>query len=513
MPPRSQNSPFDPPYDADVSDLGAPAPFTGEFYCESDDVTRGVSMAVGPPGSLGGLSGEPWKGGLGDSDFYREPDDVTRGVSMAMGSHGGMLDHAWKGAGDFYCSPEDPHRGVSMASNPLGLGGGDIYGDFDFTEPDQLLKSSPVGMGGFGSSIYPPGFDGGKSMDSIYAPGVDFQDPLGKSFESGIQGKYNILNDTERFPEMQRPPPLPTDPFFSLEEANTLRLTLSRKFEPSKIGNDLLDFLENSVSAAILKVRPMKFAVKANVFVDNRMCTVKARVYHTGGSEYALEMQRRSGDGVAFDVAFKKAAKYFDERLYFGSTPPAAVAAAAAAAAPVKPPAAPLDIGDSQPMLDMAGMEELPSMQAEAAAALADFVVAQPSAAAAALCCREAFDRIRRLLQCDKQDVVYPTAQLLSQLAKMSEAGPFITEDTFSQLIVEKVCSKESSLLVKTEFTKVVNTIVQQHADKLSSRAKDSITAALGKATGPGPSNSKLGPELETSPMTLVGGMGGGAVF
>mmetsp|Transcript_14992 Transcript_14992/g.37308 ORF Transcript_14992/g.37308 Transcript_14992/m.37308 type:complete len:241 (+) Transcript_14992:3-725(+) len=240
------------------------------------------------------------------------------------------------------------------------------------------------------------------------------------------------------------------------------------------------------------------------------MCTIKARVYHTGGSKYALEMQRRSGDAVVFGATFQKATEYFDERLYFGSTRtiPAAVSAALA-----KPAVQPADTIELQPMLDMAAMEEPPSLQAEAATALAELVAFQPAAVSGQLCCQEAFDRIRRLLHSDKQEVAYPTARLLSQLAKMSEAGPFIADHSFVQLLVEKVSAKESLLLVRTEFTEVINTIVQQHADKLSSRAKDSISAALVKATGPGPSNSKLGPELQTSAMALVGGVGGGAVF
>jgi len=500
-------TPFDPPYDTDASDPGAPASFAGDFYCVPEHVTRGVSMAPGPPGSFGGVSEDPWKGGLGESDFYREPDNVTRGVSMAAAPPGGMLEGPWKSPGDFYSLPEDPHRGVSMASNPLGFGGGDIFGGFDFLEPDQLLKSSPPGIGSLGNIPYPPDFDGGKSMDSIYQPGLGFQDPICKGFDGGSKGKYNILSDTERFPESQRPPPLPTDPFFELEEVTTLRFSLNPKFEPSKIGNDLLDFLEDSVSASILKVRPVKFTVKANVFIESRMCTIKARVYHTSGSEYALEVQRRSGDAVVFNTTFQKAAQFFHERCYFGSTPPAA---AAPSVALTKPPMPPADEQESQPMLDMAAMEELPSLQAEAAAALAEFVAFQPSAASASICCQDAFEKIRRLLQSDKQDIAYPTAQLLVQLAKMSSAGQYITDDSFTQLIVDKVCSKESSLLVKAEFTKVVNTVVQNHGEKLSSRAKDSITAALGKTTGPGPASSKLGPELQkTSPMVLVDGAGG----
>mmetsp|Transcript_14990 Transcript_14990/g.37297 ORF Transcript_14990/g.37297 Transcript_14990/m.37297 type:complete len:508 (+) Transcript_14990:86-1609(+) len=504
---RSQSSPFDLPYDTDVSNLGAPTSFAGDFYSAPENVTRGVSMAAGPPASLVGVSGDPCKRGFGDGDFYREPDSVTRGVSMVAGPQGGVLDGTWKGAGDFYSMPEDPHRGVSMAPNPLGFVGADIYSSFDFPEPSKVWGSAPGSIGGLGSSILSSGLDTGKLMDSIYGPGPEFQNPLATEFESGIQGKYNILNDAPRFPDTQSPPPLPTGQFFVLEEATTLRLSLSPKFQPSKIGNDLLEFLEASVAATVLKVNPTKFTVKANVFIESRMCTIKARVYHTGDSEYALEIQRRSGDAVVFGTIFQKVAQYFDERFDFGSTP---IAASVATAKPAVPQP---DAKELQPMLDMAGMEAFPSLQAEAAATLAESVEFQPSVASTSLCCEQAFDRIRRLLHSDKQEVAYPTARLLSQLAKMSEAGPFIADHSFVQLLVEKVSAKESLLLVRTEFTEVINTIVQQHADKLSSRAKDSISAALVKATGPGPSNSKLGPELQTSAMALVGGVGGGAVF
>mmetsp|Transcript_5512 Transcript_5512/g.15112 ORF Transcript_5512/g.15112 Transcript_5512/m.15112 type:complete len:489 (+) Transcript_5512:189-1655(+) len=486
----SRSSPLEPPYDADHASppgAGAPAALAGEFYCAPEPINRGVSLAAGQPGAFG------------DSDVYREPDSAVRGVSMAVGPHGGGgLDQAWKG-GDFYGGTEDPHRGIAMPSAPLDYGGGDIYGSLQFAEPDEVMKGSPMGMGDFGLN-----------MESLYQPGLGLQSTLVESRQSGIKAKYNILNQTQRFPAAQVPPPLPTDPLFALEVATTLILALSPKFEPAKIGNDLLDFLDVSVAAAILKVNLTKFTVKANVFIESRMCTIKARVYDRGGSKYALEMQRRSGDAVVFGATFQKATEYFDERLYFGSTRtiPAAVSAALA-----KPAVQPADTIELQPMLDMAAMEEPPSLQAEAATALAELVAFQPAAVSGQLCCQEAFDRIRRLLHSDKQEVAYPTARLLSQLAKMSEAGPFIADHSFVQLLVEKVSAKESLLLVRTEFTEVINTIVQQHADKLSSRAKDSISAALVKATGPGPSNSKLGPELQTSAMALVGGVGGGAVF
>jgi len=510
MPPQSQDLPCDPLYDTDASDLRASTSFSGDAYSLQEDVTRGVSMAAEPLGSFGGSSEAPWNGGFGVGDFYREPDNVTRGVSMVAGPQGGMLDGAWKGAGDFYSMPEDPHRGVSMASNPLGFVGADIYSSFDFPEPSKVWGSAPGSIGGLGSSILSSGLDTGKLMDSIYGPGPEFQNPLATEFESRIQGKYNILNDSARFPDTQRPPPLPTDQFFALEEATTLRLSLSPKFQPCKIGNDLLEFLDASVAAAILKVNPIKFTVKANVFIESRMCTIKARVYHTGDSEYALEIQRRSGDAVVFGTIFQKVAQYFDERFDFGSTSPIAVIASVATAKPTVPQP---DVQEMQPMLDMAGMEEFPSLQAEAAATLAEIVALQPSMASASLCCEQAFDRLRRLLQSDEQDVAYPTARLVSQLAKMSEAGPFITDDSFAQMVAEKVCSAAFPPLVKKEFTQAAKAIVEQHADMLGSRAKERLTTALGELAVPGLSKSKLGPELQHSAMALAGSTVGGTVF
>jgi hypothetical protein len=380
-----------------------------------------------------------------------------------------------------------------MGSGLTPFEGGDPYGDFNFGEPDDLLKVPQAGFGNC-DAIGFPSLAGGKASNH--------------TSDRGLQGKYNILDDVERFQETHKPPPLPHDPFF-LAKNTTLRLYLASKFQPSKIGNDLLDFLQKEVVAAVLKVNQLKFAVKANVFVDNRMCTIKAKVYHTGGSEYALEVQRKSGDVIAFSSAFQKAAKYFDERLYFGSTPPAVVAAAMA---PAKPPMPPVDMTvlDLEPMLDMADMQGCPSLQAEAVVALLDFVALQLPKTSESLCCNQVFDRINRLLQCDNEEVAYPLAQLLSQLAKTSEAQQYVTEESFTQMVINKACSKESSLLVKNEFSKVASTIAQQHEHALSTKAMGRITAALGKATSPGPSNSKLGPGLETAPMALFGSMGGG---
>merc|ERR1711972_460918 len=105
--------------------------------------------------------------------------------------------------------------------------------------------------------------------------------------------------------------------------------------------------------------------------------------------------------------------------------------------------------------------------------------------------------------------VTYPTAQLLAPLAKMSAAGEYVTEVAFLQLILDKANSAKSSLLEKTEFARVIRTIRDYHAARLSPVMADRITAALSKATGPGPSDSSVGPRSETSTLALVAVVGG----
>lgn len=410
-------------------------------------------------------------GGFGGTligDFYRESHNVTRSVDLA---------------------PRAPDAGGPLDFK--GFGDNELYSKLSYQEPDELLAGVPMGMGSIGGSLYDgPGFGGKDFVQSIYEPG--FPDLMGKGSlgkDYGMeypQAQYKILGDTPRFPEPAAPPSVP-DPPFALNESGTLHVILGKKFEPSKIGNDLLDFFSEQVSSHILKVNIAKFSVKANVFVDNRMCTLKAKVFHESDSRYAVEFGRRSGDNFTFVSALQKAGQFFrDDKLY---TFAAEGEAQVPRDDPLPPPFPTLDAvehGESgaelTPILDMADMEEHPQLQAEAAKELCS--IAADSARAPLLWAEKtSFGQLLKLLSCAAEEVAYPMAQLFVHLTQYGEASALLANMDTLLLFTQKVCSKESRcLLVKIELAKVIKAVVQGWADNFTATDKEVLNDELFKA-------------------------------
>lgn len=403
---------------------------------EMDDVPPFHAFGTDDP-DLGGLTNFC-------GDFYRAPDNVTRGVCMAApGPEVGPAD-SWKGLAD-------------------GLGDGDYYGKFDYQEPDDLLRGG-VGMGG---SIYDTGpYPGGK---------LDFAGPLGKGlggYYPEEQAQFQGAGSAERFAPLQPPPAVPSDAFFALE-STTIQLALNQKFDASQIGNDLLKFFQDSVVASISKVRTQKHWVKADVFCGGRRCTLKARIFRQEHGQYAVEFQRRGGDCFAFQDAFNQAVKFYQARENFYSvTAPEQVLGACPTA-----PDGPATDRQVAPTLDMASFQEIPGLQAEAAAALME--LAADPAAAVALCDEQAFAKIQTLLQSDEQDVAYPTAKLLFHLLQQGEAERRFANEDFLIQIAQKVSSQVTSALVKNELVKVLNAAKDLSSVQLTAQAKDKIALAL----------------------------------
>lgn len=435
---------------------------------------------------------------------YDHPPFSTDDPDLDGGGFGGNL------LGDFYRESHNVTRGVDMAPRPdsdfKGFGGNDLYSKLSYQEPDELLADVPMGMDSIGGGLYDgPGFGGKDFMQSIYEPG--FPDLMGKgslSKDYGIeysQGQYKILGDTPRFPEPATPPRVP-DPPFALDEAGTLHVTLGKKFEPSKIGNDLLDFFSERVSSHILKVNIAKFSVKANVFVDNRMCTLKAKVFHVSDSKYAVEFGRRKGDACIFVSALQEAAHFFREiKLYSLATANEAQVPRRVCVPPPLPPSGAVEHGDCgaeltphdlTPILDMLdtldtadtkedGLE-LQAMQAEAARALCS-IAADAATAPALWDTKDSFRQLLKLLKCAAEEVAYPTAQLFFHLAQYGEASALLANMDTLLLFTQKVCSKESRcLLVKSELAKVIKAVVQGCADKFTPKDKETLAGELVKA-------------------------------
>eukprot|EP00747_Dinoflagellata_sp_TGD_P163879 gnl/TRDRNA2_/TRDRNA2_183069_c0_seq1.p1 gnl/TRDRNA2_/TRDRNA2_183069_c0~~gnl/TRDRNA2_/TRDRNA2_183069_c0_seq1.p1 ORF type:complete len:417 (-),score=88.82 gnl/TRDRNA2_/TRDRNA2_183069_c0_seq1:130-1380(-) len=382
---------------------------------------------------------DDWNNGSSFSgDFYREPDDVTRGVTMAPPPL--VLQTFQDGIhGDIYGKDSAiGHEGQYPFGGPLGLGGD----DFNFT-----------------------------SMD----------------------GKDTAGNSTERFTECDRPPTVPTDSFFKFEP--------STKFvssdQPHEIGNQLLDFLNTEVAAVVTKVNRKKFAIKAYVFAEGIMTTVKMRVWsREEEGDYAVEIQRRGGDGVAFNMIYARASEFILMRIgstsYGASVPafegPKKVTSGdgcsvfgepgflADTASADEPPMLSENV-DLSPLIELAVLDSQPSLQAECAVALAK--AAQDPKVAASLCKVDTFEKVAKLLHSDNIEVAYPTACLLNLVAQSSEAKSSFASSGILLVMLKKVQAKGTSALVRLQLAQAANLAISRCHEKFSLGASLELEHAL----------------------------------
>jgi len=361
--------------------------------------------------SLEEASGLPMPTLMGD--FYREPDDITRGLSLPAGDSMGMPmdDFMLKGA-DFYGMP-DVVRGVSMPSD-FGLGG-------DFSAPP-----------GFGMD-----FDKG-----MYGGGI-----LEAPHEAGVQNE-------ERFQFIGFAPPAPSDPFFTYAQT-TLFVFCDR---PHSLMNCLLDFFSTQVVASITKMNHTKLTIKADVFIDNAMCTLKARGYQQESGKIALEIQKRSGDSITFAGVYRGASKHISGNFAVEQRgmPEDNVGLLA------PPLLAPLPRGkvvaqDYWPLLDMAGQTHSPSLQVESAIALAA-MTADPEVVHALCSEPQAMQDIAKLLEPDTLDIVLPVSTLMLNITQ----SPYAAEhcEGLLRMLLEKVrrlpTFQGASALARRQFSQAL---------------------------------------------------------
>lgn len=106
--------------------------------------------------------------------------------------------------------------------------------------------------------------------------------------------------------EFNRPPAVPEDSFFELEVTT---FSVSR----TSFARTMHDRLNGSLlCSSVTKVNPEKCTITACVFVDGLTCSIKIRCYQNhveaasvGEESWMVEVQRRSGDCLAFTKAYR----------------------------------------------------------------------------------------------------------------------------------------------------------------------------------------------------------------
>jgi len=230
-------------------------------------------------------------------------------------------------------------------------------------------------------------------------------------------------------------PPLPLDPLFTLE-ITTVRVCAVDAY---LLGEMLVDFLHTAATVLSLKVKHIKYSIKADVLHDGQPCCVKLRVFAqpasaaerstgvAGGppTELAVEAQRRAGDAVAFMGLFRKLAEHLAVRCGPAAAEGDHQKGTPASAGPPGIGCPPISCDDPDgahpgfgPLVDMAlRASALPlQLRGEIAAAFAH--AAQGAQTGDALCRGEVVEALAELLRASTEDeVLFPAAEAVRRLA------------------------------------------------------------------------------------------------
>lgn len=374
-------------------------------------------------------------------DFYRySSHDVTRGLSLPTSDFGQQAKFDYV-PGDCYASQcAETTRGLTLGSDEAYAFERDPW-----TDSKQSVDYSNKGYGFGGNDI--PGNDN-PVMDYVPNANPSPDDPI-------------VVN----------PPSTPDDPHFRLQVTT---LYASKSSLPKELWEAVEDFLRR-VESSVTKVNRRKCAINADVFEDGVMCSLKIRIYVMGDGRYAIEFQRKGGDSLTFNAAYKKATSFINSQV--GDLPEPEIASHATQLPQSSLPRREAD--SIQVLLDMAATE-LPRNQAEVATMLAK-IAQEDRDRAAVLCSEPAFSALNILLNSDSTEVQYPSAVAFAHLSAMEQAAPFFQVGDICTLLT-RVTANDTCDLVKEKLAQAIRQAVHQHRSQLQQNVKDTLRKELGAA-------------------------------
>lgn len=441
----------------------------------------------------------------------------------------------------FYCSgdpfaPGDVSRGLTLPPKDVanqGKPGGYVSGDCyaaaqcgpmrDVVTLESFGATGAYGLGACDGGLPPPVFvqkgqwtNGYNTNDHIAQQGVD---------DYGFNPSQDDLI-------VVNPPTKPDDPYFELQVTTVYVPDTSPAQE---IWSVLSSFLAKR-EASVTKVNPTKCTMKADVFVDGVMCTLKVRIYSMG-NRYAVEFQRKGGDTLTFNAAYKEASSYMSTQLsdvpeptvaahgtpnpasLLPSTPWAADGADRSwkatpplmevAAAPDggedsfkeqdKPIKLLLDLattGNSLSRQDLAGVVDqtpdsedvtrgvrtaLETAQADAATMFAK-ISQEDGYDTATLCSAEVVSALQMLLNSESKEVQYPAAVALANSAMLDQAKPYFTEGVVSTL-ASRVLADDTCTLVKEKVAEAIQNAADRQGLQWQQSVREVVQNKLRTAT------------------------------
>jgi hypothetical protein len=312
--------------------------------------------------------------------------------------------------------------------------------------------------------------------------GVTLPAPGISDVYGGCHGLDSVKFDSDResrFEKGTAAPSLPSDSLFGLAVTSFELPGVS----PVEAGNRCLSMpQEGKCTAIILKVNFRKFTIKATAFVHGLSCEFKVFIYSMRHPQEGaiVELQRRSGDGIAFNQFFQvvRAQLATEEfrQTQIGFMP-GVLHAGWCNATDFECGAPTLD-----PLLDMAchcGCDT--EMQAEAASAL-HRTVEDDSRLAEHLCTALGHLALESLLKSDHVRVAYPTARLLSAISRCPHVVELFGERVYPQifpLVLTKLRAGSTSRIIKKELAESLRRFVQNCQDPLVNSCAAELASEL----------------------------------
>jgi hypothetical protein len=290
---------------------------------------------------------------------------------------------------------------------------------------------------------------------------------FGKACYEETEAKTRSFRADFRFEHGDEATPIPNDGYFQLE-VTTIDVVNSSAVE---IGNHIIDFLHGASSTLITKVNQHKFTIKAEVCIDDLSCVTKIRIYKRSADAYAVEMQRRSGDSVAFQKLYNNAAAYLASPLtYHGTFSDASPAPEFERSHPSEKSLAPL--------LDLASSDCM-HLQAEAAQSLGLALI--DANMLAELCMPHVVVAFRALLQLACFSIIRPLAGVLQCLATVPEAQAVLADQDVLQGMILNIWATTTGPEASKMLAQIANRSINRIGKMLPEPAQSTLTCALSK--------------------------------
>lgn len=351
-------------------------------------------------------------------DFYHEPDDVTRGLSLYSDAGDyGQIDDTWKHAA------------------------------FGFSELDEFVRHGDAPLLG---------------KAHIGDTETSWRDPANEHRRDLPMSRFQDCNEA---------PHVPVDTFFQLEQTTIVVNHVSA----AQIGNCMLDFMGSEATGFITKINPVKFTIKADMALDGCFFATKVRIYRQAFGQYAIEMQRRSGDSVAFLKFYRCASQYVDSCINSDD-----LARTTELEAPTFEQAPfPVDAGveaSAAPLLDLAESCN-PELQAEAVQGLSQ--LAKDPNMALELCSSQALMVVQTLLPIVCFRIAEPLSRLLGCLVLLHAAQHHFADQRLLQTMIDNVSAQATGKHASEQLALAVYHATSQQATQLSSEANRMLAMAL----------------------------------